>query len=475
MRVLTISIVVLFITLSGCQSSTTKSEIKAVTPKIDVIEHKDEKSAAIQRIQTTTPEVALTFNGLADDKTMESLLAELDKFNIKATFFLPADRVAIEPDLVKEIINRGHEVQSGTLTFRDMTILNYDQTFQELYLANQVFEEHIGIKPNYVRSRSGDITDNMRFAAKALGMKGVIGSTINPRDRDMQSANEIVEYIERFINSGSIIHLNTYINPAIIDVIPQLNQLAEKKDYKITTLAEVLENQYIVKDLEEISGYDAVQINPDYKKEKPHIFYRKNTTKKEVALTFDDWASEKTVKEVLRILDHYKIKSTFFLIGKGVEQDPQLAKLIMDHGHEVASHSYRHLDVTKMKPKELQEDLVKTHQALTYALQEPPLLYFRPAQGIMDEETAKVITATGIETIAMYDIASFDWKLDYTAQDIYKRVMERMAPGKVIDMHILDHTKTVEALPLIIEQLLKEGYTFHKMSTWIEEDKEAKQ
>lgn len=173
---------------------------------------------------------------------------------------------------------------------------------------------------------------------------------------------------------------------------------------------------------------------------------------------------------MLDILRKYEIKSTFFLIGSGVEKNPQLAKMIVEEGHEVASHSYYHLDVTKMTPEDLQDDLVKAHRALTYALQEPPLLYFRPAQGIMDERTAKIITAAGIKTIAMYDIASFDWNLEYTAQDIYDRVMSRVGPGKVIVMHILDGTNTVEALPLIIEKLQQDGYSFSKMSTWIEED-----
>ncbi len=191
-------------------------------------------------------------------------------------------------------------------------------------------------------------------------------------------------------------------------------------------------------------------------------------------MTFDDWASEERIKEVLDVLAKYNIKSTFFLIGKGVERNPQLARLILEQGHEVASHSYNHLDVTTMTPEDLQQDVMKAHRALTHALQQSPLLYFRPTQGVIDDESAKIIAATGVKAIAMYDIASFDWNLDYTAQDIYNRVLSKAAPGKVVVMHILDDTKTVEALPLIIEQLQSEGYSFAKMSTWIEEDSNEK-
>ncbi|WP_445478252.1 polysaccharide deacetylase family protein [Lysinibacillus irui] len=469
MKLLKLCGLLIILFLAGCQSATQET-IHPIDSSIEVKKSDGSKSEVISHANIVVPKVSLTFNGLADNDTMKLLLTKLDESNMKATFFLDGMRVAQEPELVKDILKRGHEVQNGTLTFPDVSTLNYEQTYEEIMLTNQIFEEHLGYTPKFVRSRSGDVTDNMRLAAKALDMKAVIGLSINPLDRKMQSAQELINYISKYIDRGSIIHLNTYINPAIIDAIPLLAQLAKEREYTITTLSDLLDERYLTKSVEEIAGYDAVSPNLNYEQVKPNLYYRKETTKKEIAITFDDWAHEKRVKEVLDVLRKYNIKSTFFLIGSGVEKNPQLAKMIVEEGHEVASHSYYHLDVTKMTPEELQADLVKAHQALTYALQEPPLLYFRPAQGIMDERTAKIITAAGIKTIAMYDIASFDWNLDYSAQDIYDRVISRVAPGKVIVMHILDGTNTVEALPLIIEKLLEDGYSFSKMSTWIEED-----
>ncbi|WP_342441428.1 polysaccharide deacetylase family protein [Lysinibacillus sp. FSL K6-0075] len=469
MKLLKICSLLMLLLLTGCHPAT-KETIHPVDSSIKIKKSDGTMSDLISHADIVVSKVALTFNGFADNETMEQLLTKLDESDMKATFFLEGMRVAQEPELVKDILKRGHEVQNGTLTFPNVATLDYNQTYEEIFLTNQIFEEHLGYTPKYVRSRSGDVTENMRLVAATLNMKAVIGLSINPLDRKMQSAQELIDYISQYIDRGSIIHLNTYINPAIIDTIPLLAQLAKEHEYTITTLSDVLDERYLTKSVEEIKGYDAVSPNLNYEHAKPNIYYRKETSKKEIAITFDDWAHEKRVKEVLDVLRKYNIKSTFFLIGSGVEKNPQLAKMIVEEGHEVASHSYYHLDVTKMTPEELQDDLVKAHRALTYALQEPPLLYFRPAQGIMDERTAKIITAAGIKTIAMYDIASFDWNLDYKAQDIYERVIERAAPGKVIVMHILDGTNTVEALPLIIEKLQQDGYSFSKMSTWIEED-----
>ncbi|WP_337982700.1 polysaccharide deacetylase family protein [Lysinibacillus sp. C5.1] len=464
-------LVALFI--AGCQSET-QSQVAPVDSSIEIKEHDGTMSDILHHANILTPKVALTFNGLADNETMQKLLKVLDQTNIKATFFIEGMRLAQEPELVKNILSKGHEVENGTLTFPDMADIDYEETYKEIYLTNQIFEEQLGYTPKYVRSRSGDATDNMRYATNALNMKAVVEASVNPKDRNMQSAEEIMTYIRKYVDSGSVIHLNTYINPAVIDVVPLLAQFGKEKGFTFSTLTDVFENEYLVKSLEEIKGYDAIKINPAYENVQPHVYYRKNTTKKEIALSFDDWASEERTKEILDVLDNYNIQCTFFLIGKGVEKNPQLARLIVDRGHEVASHSYNHVDVTTMTPEELQEDVLKAHQALTYALQESPLLYFRPNQGVINEESAKIIAATGVQTIAMYDIASFDWNLDYTAQDIYDRVMTRAAPGKVVVMHILDGTKTVEALPLIIEQLQKQGYSFAKMSTWIEEDSNKK-
>lgn len=54
-------------------------------------------------------------------------------------------------------------------------------------------------------------------------------------------------------------------------------------------------------------------------------FNNEETDKKEVALTFDDWANEVVVLKVLDILDEYDIKSTFYLKSAIINENPNLA------------------------------------------------------------------------------------------------------------------------------------------------------
>ena len=466
-KLLSLSILLIpLLLLSACTTKQTIENHKANSPyKLEIEEHNSLRSPVLIQVATTQPVVALSFNGLADKASTLRLLNELDRLKINATFFLPGMRVAEEPELALEIKKRGHEIQNNTLNYELMSDKNYEQTYIEVELTNQIFERTLGIKPTLVRSRSGDYTDNMRLVASQLGMSGVVSFSINPSNKNVQS---ITTDIERLISRGAIINLNSNLNEDIINSLEEINEVVNENKMTFTTISDALNNSYPKLPLEEIEIQNPIRLNSNFTDAKPDIFYRNNEPTKEVALTFDDWASDIQITKVLDVLDNYNIKSTFFLIGKGVEKNPNLAKLISERGHEIANHSYSHLEVTTLAPNELQQDILKAHKVITEAIQQEPLPYFRPAKGVIDDETAKVITSMGIQTIVLYDVASFDWDLSYNEFDIYTRVIERTKPGSVINMHILDNTKTVEALPLIIEKLQSEGYTFIKLSEWIE-------
>lgn len=201
----------------------------------------------------------------------------------------------------------------------------------------------------------------------------------------------------------------------------------------------------------------------------PHLHYQQPITEKEVALTFDDWASETIVQEVLDILNEYEIQSTFYLKSEKIEENPNLARLLIERGHEVANHTHSHPDTTTLTPEELQEDVYQAHQIITEAIQEQPTLYFRPPFGRIEDQASHAITAMGYEAIGMYDISSYDWNDEYTEADVINRVMTIIQPGSVIVMHILDDIHTPSVLDDVIESIQAEGYEFVLTSDWLDE------
>src|SRR5439155_17382060 len=72
------------------------------------------------------------------------------------------------------------------------------------------------------------------------------------------------------------------------------------------------------------------------------IVYGVPTKEKLAALTFDDGPHPIYTPEILRILDRYRVKATFFMIGSRMEQYPDVVRSVAAHGHAVGNHTYTH-------------------------------------------------------------------------------------------------------------------------------------
>lgn len=73
---------------------------------------------------------------------------------------------------------------------------------------------------------------------------------------------------------------------------------------------------------------------------------------------------EEQTKRLLDLLDGFQVQGTFFVLGWLAERTPALVKNIFDAGHEIASHGFNHLMVSKMTPEEFQKDIRKSKEVL---------------------------------------------------------------------------------------------------------------
>jgi Predicted xylanase/chitin deacetylase len=429
-----------------------------------VTRYEGEPSKVIPFVYTGGRELSLTFNGMADEETMTRLLDELDKYGVKATFFLPGMRVAEEPELAQEIAARGHEIENNTLNRMDMTHLSYEGVYREIHLANEIIERETGIKPKYVRTKSGDYNDDIRLATAQESMTAVVGYSLFLHNWQGESDEDKYLYIRKHITRGGILTVDTEEFNSLIEAIPMIVKAADEVGYKLILMDKLISHGGERKPLEQLPGYDLVHVNPDYENAKYRLIYKQQTDKKEIVLTFDDWGTDYTVTKLLDILDHYKVKATFFVRAKGVEANPNLARAIIEAGHDVANHSYSHPVVTTLSAEQLQDEVVKAHQVITEAIQQKPTMLFRPPTGEIDDHTAKVIAAAGYPNIALYDVTALDWDVNNSAADIVNSIMEQTENGSVILLHMLDDIHTLEALPTVIEKLQAQGYSFVTMA-----------
>ena len=71
-----------------------------------------------------------------------------------------------------------------------------------------------------------------------------------------------------------------------------------------------------------------------------------------------------TTPILLKLFSKYKVKSTFFIVGYFAEKYPKLINEIQQEGHEIASHSFSHIDLRKTSRIEAEKDLMKSFDVL---------------------------------------------------------------------------------------------------------------
>lgn len=193
-------------------------------------------------------------------------------------------------------------------------------------------------------------------------------------------------------------------------------------------------------------------------------------TEKTCYLTFDDGPSDNTLK-ILDILDQYKVKATFFVMGTG---KLSYVKKIHDAGHTVALHTYSH-DYSKIyrSQKAYFEDLEKIgSEVKKYTGVDSKVIRFPGGSSntVSRSYCNGIMTALSTET-ANRGYVYFDWNVDSTDASgnnvpVSKLVNSIKTYGgrnkqDVVLMHdTAAKDTTVQALPQIIEYYISKGYTF---------------
>ena len=144
----------------------------------------------------------------------------------------------------------------------------------------------------------------------------------------------------------------------------------------------------------------------------------------EIALTYDDGPNDIFTERLLEVLAQHQTRATFFLIGRYVQQRPQLARAIADGGHLVGNHSMTHPWLAWQSAGRIREELAACNAALEDALGSP-VRYFRAPHGARRPEVLRIAAELGL-TPVQWNILPGDWK-PIGADEIVARIMRRIA------------------------------------------------
>lgn len=189
-------------------------------------------------------------------------------------------------------------------------------------------------------------------------------------------------------------------------------------------------------------------------------------------LTFDDGPNTSVTPKILDILKSENVKATFFVIGKHVEEHPEIVKRAYEEGHYIANHGYDHNNATLYKSKEsFINEVKKTDAAIGKAIgiEDYCSCVFRFPNGYMSAPNKKEKQEAAL-LLSEMNYVYIDWNClnndsmkKYTKQQLLNN-LKKSSKNKntlVILMHdIKDVSDSSTALEDSITYLKSQGYKF---------------
>jgi peptidoglycan-N-acetylglucosamine deacetylase len=192
------------------------------------------------------------------------------------------------------------------------------------------------------------------------------------------------------------------------------------------------------------------------------------------AITFDDGPDPAFTPHILDELREAGARATFFVLGRNVRAHPDLARRIVEEGHELASHGDDHTLLTFEGPTEIARQLRALDHAVADATGKAPAPLFRAPHGFRSPFLFPVAHRLGYRivgwTAGVWDTAKPG------VERIVERSVSRLHPGAILLLHDADgsglgddRSQTVHAVPKILAAGRDQGLQFVTISELAEE------
>ena len=187
-----------------------------------------------------------------------------------------------------------------------------------------------------------------------------------------------------------------------------------------------------------------------------------------VALTFDAEHPDRPhhgdhAGWVLDELARLDVQATFFLQGRWVEANPELARRVAAEGHLVGNHSFYHARMPLLSPDGFAEDVREAERAILSAtgVDPRPWLRFPFGAGADTAEVVDRLPSLGYRHVG-WDVEVYEWDPGRSSHEIADRAAEGVAAhgdGAIVLLHTWPDP-VAPALAAIVERLRGDGATF---------------
>ncbi len=162
---------------------------------------------------------------------------------------------------------------------------------------------------------------------------------------------------------------------------------------------------------------------------------------------------------MLAILDRYKVRAAFSMVGQNVSYYPGVAREVAAAGHVIVNHTWDHANLGRLSAVSTRTEIDRAAAEIHAATGTVPRM-FRAPYGTW--------TTAALNYCGTQGLTPLDWSVDPRdwsrpgVDAIVNTIMTSTRTGSIILEHDGggDRSQTVTALRTVVPRLLEEGYRF---------------
>jgi len=179
-----------------------------------------------------------------------------------------------------------------------------------------------------------------------------------------------------------------------------------------------------------------------------------------VALIFDIGVGHAPSERIVQTLLAYGADATMFPMGQWALENPGFLQLLAASGFPIGTHGHGSVLLPSLPGPAIEYDLATSIEAIESVTGQPIDPYFTPYAADTSELVRQTASDLGLLPVG-WEVSGDDYGHDATADSVYRRVMNNVYPGAIVELHLdgpATDWSTADALASIIEDLWANGY-----------------
>ncbi|WP_308639524.1 polysaccharide deacetylase family protein [Paenibacillus silvisoli] len=179
---------------------------------------------------------------------------------------------------------------------------------------------------------------------------------------------------------------------------------------------------------------------------------------KQIAITFDDGPNPEWTPQFLEVFKKHGAKATFYTLGPNMEKYPDVAKRIVEEGHELGNHSYSHPHMPELSKEAQTAELLQAAQLIAAVTGGSPNT-FRPPYLDVNNDLLEAAGELGYYVIHGVNLGTNDWDMPGT-EHILAETRPTVRDGSILLFHdgFGDRSQSLAAIAILVPGLIEQGY-----------------